>query len=402
MKLIALHQTQMSAVHAEKEELIAKASSERVKNLQSDSETVSSWLQDNIRLRKDMQQERQAKEIAAALEQAQDEEDELFMHITMHLRDKPNREQRGKKLREIFEVEQEAKQRSLKAKHDQELHKLMHGIDFEIEALRKSADGRIQANTERHQSALRKLGRRIGRDRRWFRLITARRIAMIKEHQKLMRVQLEAGQEAIGLTENEAMEIQPLIPNVSDEEVVGSRIVSPVDELVEPVMLEDQAVPQSAQAHEPVVEGTILISTEANEPVPTSSATCPQHVPGSFPNLESVLAQTSTYNVDSQCRTPKTFDTTNAIARSSVIAMSFLVNSSGHDSIGQSTAAQTLSSTSPRQSISSTSIMSKSISQDGKSTGKRSLFRGFRRSKDLTDDEIKYRMASTVGDGFGS
>jgi len=138
------------------------------------------------------------------------------MLMQIYLRDKPNREQREKRMQDIFQQQQQEMQASLQSKHDDERRSLEVSIQYESEGLQLAQRTRLESIEEQFQSSLRRLGWHIGCNRQWFELVSTRRIGMLKECRRLVLKQLEAEQDPVGLSEEQAKHIGPTLPAISE------------------------------------------------------------------------------------------------------------------------------------------------------------------------------------------
>lgn len=209
------HAALMSKHEADQQSCIQEKSIQQATAL-SESSTMASWLQENISKQTQTLHTRQREEWEQLLRQAEEEEDDMFMQMHMYLRDKPNREQREKRMRDTFQQQQQEKQAALQIKHEDERRRLELSTQYENEGLQRAQSIRLEPVEEQFHSSLRQLGWEISCDRQWFQLVSTRRIEMLKEHKRLVLEQLEAEQDPVGLTEERARHIGPTLPAIPD------------------------------------------------------------------------------------------------------------------------------------------------------------------------------------------
>lgn len=248
------------------------------------------WLEANIKKRRDILNERQTGEQQSLQLQAEEEEDEMFMQMHIYLKDKANREAREKKMRTAFQKQQTERQEELSKRHEEERRKLEESVYFEREGLRKAASIRLDPIVKEFQASLKTLGSQIGGDRKWFQMVSTRRIAMVKEHQKIVLGQVKAQEEPVGLTEELSKTIEPILPALD-----SNQPESPRDD---PTPNVDKAVPLSATVQQLQEEEDMYgpsinnpSKTLAQEPNTTTTTTTAPHrsgtivrsIPGAYP-----------------------------------------------------------------------------------------------------------------------
>jgi len=209
------HVALMSEHEARQQSCIQEKAKQQATAL-DESSTMASWLQENISKRRQTLHTKQREEWEHILRQAEEEEDDVFMLMQIYLRDKPNREQREKRMQDIFQQQQQEMQASLQSKHDDERRSLEVSIQYESEGLQLAQRTRLESIEEQFQSSLRRLGWHIGCNRQWFELVSTRRIGMLKECRRLVLKQLEAEQDPVGLSEEQAKHIGPTLPAISE------------------------------------------------------------------------------------------------------------------------------------------------------------------------------------------
>ena len=283
------HAALMSHHAAQEHDCLEKRETQQAMALE-ESSTMAEWLQENIARRTQALHNKQQEEWERLLRQAEQEEDDMFMQMHMYLRDKPNREQREKRMRDTLHQQQHEKQEILQKKHQGESYRLELGIYYENEGLQRAQSNRLEPMEEQVQLSLRELGWHIGCDRRWFQLVSTRRIEMLKEHRKLVLEQLEAEQDLVGLAEEQARNIGPALPATSE----GQHEPSHMDG-VEGQEITQLAYSEPTQPPPPVPYETADLYNSPDRGVPENSTT-PVQQTFSPPKPHSM----TTFNVNNQ------------------------------------------------------------------------------------------------------
>ena len=496
MQIINFQHAALMSEHAALEQRCTHEHEARHQKALNESEEKHLWLHENIAKRTEALNDVQRQEWEQLLQQAEEEEDDLFMQMTMYLRDKPNREQREKKMRDALQRQQLEKQTELQARHDEERQKLDFGIHYEFCGLQKADFVRMEPLEAQHQSTLEQLGRRVGCDRKWFQLISTRRIEMLLEHKRLILDQIKAEKEPLGLTEELANSVIPMLPLTDDcctpslapyssagehtqletsstveiewppleshskptrqkvQLSVLGLAVEPVDDKFESPV--SPLEPPSAQ-RPPTLSPAA--ASQASETALARSDTIVRHVPGAFPATNpSTLSNRHTYPQSATVqqegqpsildrprpRKPKRNSAAAAVSMSGVMAMSFMVETkddplqqpaaTAPNPTERSGSVATTDSSNPSMS-SITTVPSKttydssrtssritatdaelldsisaskvahtwSTSMAGGKTGKKrgSIFGNLLKKKDMSEEEIKRKMSTCVGDGYG-
>lgn len=209
------HATLMST-HSQQEQSLVQEHEARKAHAASHSDTMFRWFHENADRRLATLNSKQKSEVDSLLLQIENEEDEMFMDMHIHLRGKPNREQREKKMRDAFERLQHERKERLAQQHLVQHQRHEIGVQYELEGLQKAAMMRVEPLEPEFNTALERFGGQVGCDRHWLRLVSTRRINMLNEHKRIVLEQLEAQQEPIGLTEEQARTIEPIVPALDD------------------------------------------------------------------------------------------------------------------------------------------------------------------------------------------
>ena len=178
--------------------------------LAKNAEMLLANMQKNVKRRMDQLKVNQLREAHELSQKQEDQEDDVFLQMQTHLKNKPNREQREKRLLEAMKREQEEETTQLKKKHGDDLTALEGVAVMEIEGLKRSGDLRRKKAKKDFDREMTQLLKKVAGDRIWFGVIWERRIEMMEEHGRMMVCDLEAGREPLGLTEEHAKTIMPL------------------------------------------------------------------------------------------------------------------------------------------------------------------------------------------------
>lgn len=403
MQLITHQHSTMMCDHVVREAACLEQKQDSIFQSQQDASQMATWLHDNIEQRKARLGLKFKEENDRLSRQFEEEEDDLFMQMTIHLRDKPNRERREKKMRDALQSQQSQNRERVLANHERALARLEYETGYELEGLARAASTRLEIVEQQYQASLQKLGQEIGSERCWLQVISTRRIEMLRAHRGLVLEQVEAGHEPIGLLEERAIQIEPFLPEI-DEEAQVTADDSAAVELEAPS--NGSGHEEDADLYGATPEQTTSIvgalDSSAHEESTLTRSDTTKKIPGSFP------VTTSSQPFVTQANSRKYKYTDSAISMSGMMAMSFVVHTDGD--VGQpgssSQAAQRMSSVTS-SSISTDAELLDTISASKVSTrekndiGRRSLFGKFRKNKEISEEEIRRRMSNCIGDGYG-
>lgn len=428
-----------------------------------------SWLKENVAKRQRRIQQKHDEGLQALAQQAEEEEDELFMQMTMYLRDKPNREQREKKMRDNFTKQQVLKQEELTIRHAAELEEFNRNSEYEFAGLRLAAGTKRSALKEELETFSTQLGQRIGCERAWLEAVSARRVEMLQRHEQLLTEQLQAGREVVGLEEETAQHIEPLPLESAatgelalEQQVEDSRNISELEGSTTPVQrprvaeTADLYGPSSDFLNSPAVESQAAYK-QARVQANIAQSLPRKSIPGEYPSSEAGPS-----NTRPPLALPDTWSWNRKSDRSFsgiVPVMSPLLPSNSPIPISRSSSTESEPSTSQRSStvtnesastsatspsIASPSMMSPNLADhirktsitepasrstsiapdetlidknaaeklanagfrheamNGKKSKRQSVFGSVFKKKELTEEEIKRRMALLgAGDGAG-
>lgn len=420
-----------------------------------ESSMMASWLEENISKRTQTLHNKQREEWERLLRQGEEEEDDMFMQMHMYLRDKPNREQREKRMRDTFHQQQQEKQEALRKKHEEERRKLELSTYYENEGFQRAQNNRLDPSDEQFQASLQQLGRQNGCDRRWFQFVNTRRIGMVKEHKRLVLAQLEAEDDPVGLTEEQARNIEPTLPTMKDGQPESTELIHfepttpppPVPHHSETIDLYGMTKQVSSNPGTPIQQTSPppiphSIATFDGTSQLNRSDTTTRPIPGAYPASTPSTTATSVskrseshyLNVFESAppRPSRPVAKPSAVSMSGMMAMSFMVSARNDAAANDSDGRSTSTSTSPSMSLTSTDTAdtrrtsktstvsvdadsqhesptgvvtgrgSDSIgSGNGIGKGRNGFFSRLGRKREMSEDEIRRRMSRCVGDGFG-
>lgn len=194
-----------------------------------DAEMLFDTMCRNVERRKNRLIQNHAAGTGALKKRHEEQEDDMFLQMQIHLRGKPNREAREQRMQEELNKQLKEECEELLLHQMDELDKLHQTSRMEIASLRHATSSHTTEALMLHKRITAKLREHVAADRKWFELVINRRKLMIEEHCKLMLADLDAGRDPVGLTEALAIEIDPLPPlqERRDSPTSSKRISSP-------------------------------------------------------------------------------------------------------------------------------------------------------------------------------
>jgi len=193
-----------------------------VASCQKESDRLLKTMQNNIDKRTKALQEKHQAELETFDSRQQDQEDDLFLQIQLHLRGKPNKEARERRLQDELHRQQEEERQQFTSTHQSELGSLQQNTKMEIEGLKQINESNLAHVCRRHRRDFDDILKMAVAERTWFEVVAQRRQNMVREHNRLMMEDFDAGRDTIGLTEELAMAIEPFIPALAEQGVNGS------------------------------------------------------------------------------------------------------------------------------------------------------------------------------------
>lgn len=453
------HATLMSD-HATQEQNTSEGYEVRKFQQTSQSNTELGWLQENISHRVKALDAKERSEWEALLQQNELEEDEMFMEMHMHLRGKPNREQREKRMRDAFHKQYQEKMDRLRHQHQLERQRHEMGVCYEMEGLRKAASVRLEALDREYSANLENLGTRVGCDRKWFQVVSTRRINMLDRNTTIVLQQLKAQEEPIGLTEEQARSVEPILPALVNSTTVPSGFEGALEGIVHNQEQEEadlygpgldgrssirapselntlnrsntkiRTAPDTdpvltvTSSEHPTSLSTEALSTRMNLNLPTDRAD-QSSVPVSTAVFELPATTTNLTTTDASLAMTKHLSTDTQYSTSSSHSASSTSSDSSNTNTSTSSGMSTSTSTSPslhdhsphtnayvlhRSLRSAPSQASVEVAGTGTATAKgkekqhriTGLFRSHHKKKEISEEEIRRRMSKAVfGDSLG-
>ena len=212
-QMVSYHQhASLDDRHGRDEAALATMLAKRQAQIQEQGAHLLVKIQSNINKRKDNLSVKHEVALAELATKHEEQEDDLFLQIQLHLRGKPNREAREKRLRDEIRKQQKQESDVLERTHNAETGLLDDNARMEMQGVERSTAARIARAVSENSRSLNRLSREAVFDRYWFELVSRRRANMLAEHSRMMLAELEAGTEPFGLTEELAAAIGPLLP----------------------------------------------------------------------------------------------------------------------------------------------------------------------------------------------
>lgn len=150
------------------------------------------------------------KAMQSLLAEQEQQEDEMFLQIQLHLRGKPNREAREQRLTTELQKKQELEKSKLEETLERDLGVSRKSAEREAELLKRAADLKLSKAQSECERKMAQLVTEVRVERHWFDLISRRRAEMVREHIRLIQEELKQGLEPVGLLHNMATAVQPL------------------------------------------------------------------------------------------------------------------------------------------------------------------------------------------------
>ena len=207
--------TQMQSIdsrHAEVERQHNHAQEEAMARQMEDNEEIFVQMEEKFQKRVATKEQKHRAGLAAFATEQQDLEDDLFLEIQLHLRGKPDKEARERRLQERFQQQQHERHEELQLNHDHEMKALHATATMEKLGLKLACQGKISGVEHKFRVKWSSLVTGVTGDRAWFDHVSLRRQNMVAAHERLMLEALEADQEPVGLTEEIAMTTGPFLP----------------------------------------------------------------------------------------------------------------------------------------------------------------------------------------------
>ncbi|KIV96220.1 hypothetical protein PV10_00111 [Exophiala mesophila] len=231
-EILLKQQIELDNRHAQQEASHLKARDEAYQRQRAENEEAMARLKADVHERLLDMQEKQRVHLLKTKEDYEHGEDDMFLHIQLHLRGKPNKEAREKRLLEEFNKQRDTQLRSTEAGFEIEINTLKQNALAEHTALEKSSENKMAELQRRFDHDYTVLLEDVVIDRTWFDHVSERRQNMLSENHHRALADIDAGLEPVGLNEAVAKTIGPFPADhtrepVTKERVLQDRIPSP-------------------------------------------------------------------------------------------------------------------------------------------------------------------------------
>ncbi|KIW15066.1 hypothetical protein PV08_07853 [Exophiala spinifera] len=223
----ALDSRHLQATRALLEERNCELAKQRV-----EAEELQAKLKSNIDRRTAFVQRKHRSDVGVFTHEQDELEDDLFLEIRMHLHGKSDKEARECRLHEKFRNQRKDKLQELLKKHEMEMKTLNVSASSELDVVKRASDTKIAMITTRYANYFEAHRTAVAADLAWFQHISERRHNMVAYHTRLVLAAVEADEEPVGLTEEQATAIGPFMsghstPLQQDDRLVPSPTPSP-------------------------------------------------------------------------------------------------------------------------------------------------------------------------------
>ena len=176
-----------------------------------EAERMMSRVNTNVEKRQQAMSIRHAHELAELSLQHEQDSDEFFLELQVHLRGRPNRKEREARMQADFDAKQHQDTKELENKHKTQREALMQNADMErqgVELYTKTLTSETSGILTQTES----LSVIVSCERKWFEVVTERRAAMLEKHGQISLDQLNSGADEVtsALTERIAATVLPL------------------------------------------------------------------------------------------------------------------------------------------------------------------------------------------------
>ena len=180
-ELVLIQQAALISRHESMEQNIKTSSEERQTWRRKDYESKKQKLATNVQKRSEILKQKHATENCALTTRHEEEEDDIFMQIQMHLRGKPNRETREKALLESLSQSHRNELAHLHARQTEEEAAFEDAARMEAGGLEHSHQAQVEKEKRITDSKFFDLTRQITAERHWFEAVTSRRRSLLEE-----------------------------------------------------------------------------------------------------------------------------------------------------------------------------------------------------------------------------
>lgn len=198
--------------HLQSERHFSKQREEQLIMQQKQNQELQSTMESNINKRSALVSRKHKSDMDVFNAEQDELEDDLFLEIQMHLHGKNDKEARERRLQEKFKKQREEKYSELFTKHKSESDALKANAAMELGVLRRTNDEKLAKIRHRFLRELEVQVSVVAAERAWFDLIAERRQNMLSANNRMMIEAVDAGEEPVGLTEEDAARIGPALP----------------------------------------------------------------------------------------------------------------------------------------------------------------------------------------------
>ncbi|KAL2404685.1 hypothetical protein ABEF93_006890 [Exophiala dermatitidis] len=209
--VLRVQRTSLDSRHINLEQQYFQRCNAEVAEQQATMETMMTALESHISGRIKALEESHEAELRAFDAELQELEDDFFLEMQTHLRGKSDREGRERRLQERFNKQQDAKREDIFGRQESEMEVAKAKAALEVRGLTRAQRQQVASLEATHAAQLKALLAMVSADRAWYDFLSERRQNMVTEHTRLMLEAVDAGQEPVGLTEERAMAVRPLI-----------------------------------------------------------------------------------------------------------------------------------------------------------------------------------------------
>lgn len=176
-----------------------------------EAEELQAKLKSNIDRRTTLVQRKQKSDLDVFTSEQDELEDDLFLEVRMHLHGKSDKEARERRLHDKFKNQGNEKLQALLKKHEMEMQTLTLSASTELDVLKRASSDKIAMITARYARDLKAHRMNMAADLAWFQLISERRRNMVSSHARLVLAAVDADEEPLGLTAEQAAAIGPFL-----------------------------------------------------------------------------------------------------------------------------------------------------------------------------------------------
>jgi hypothetical protein len=183
-ELIQVQQMALVSRHEDAERSIKKCSEERLVWRRKDYDSKKHKLLTNIEKRSKLLAQKHETQKYAATTRHEEEEDDMFMQVQIHLRGKPNKETREKAMLETLTKSHKDEMECLVNNQTEEATTLRRVAEMEARGLEHGHWAQLEKEKNKRAVKLAELNQTITAERHWFEAVTDRRYVLLEELRK--------------------------------------------------------------------------------------------------------------------------------------------------------------------------------------------------------------------------